>query len=531
MKKLVIVVAVLAAVCLIAPFGIGKLAEKRLNASLDKLVESAPYFKIAERKWTGGWFKSEQIVTFELADSWANVMNDKVVKGIFKDESAEAEAAMDAEGTESQPLPESGEAAAPDAEAAPDADAAAEGETPSEEGASPDVPAAEPPVRFSIRNEVLHGPVLGFSGFGLARVDTHLDLSEKTRKEIAEVFGEKPAMQTRTRVGFFGGGTTTFTSEGRKLNLKDDDIDASYETFKLSVGVGRKGNSYDIDGKLPSVVVKNKQGGGFSLTDLTMDGDGERVIGDLYDGEFAFKVKELKVEEKGDPDAILIQDAHYIVDTRTKDDFVTVGTKMGTGVIKGGDIAKTGVEIKEIHYDLSFRHLHAPTLEKMVQSMRNMYTAPMIDPSAMEETIYGPLKEHAGELLKHDPEFGIDRVGLVTPDGEIVAKGLIKLVGATPEDFAAAGGMALIGKLDADFTVTADVAAVEKLPNGATAAGAAVDSGYAKKENGKLICRIVFKKGELTVNGKPQAIPGLGGPPPGAIEEGAMEESEAPPQE
>src|SRR5688572_28830356 len=158
MKKIVIVVVVLAAVCLIAPFGIGKLAEKRLNASLDKLFESAPYFKIAERKWTGGWFKSEQIVTFELAYSWANVMNDKVVKGIFKDESAEAEAAMDAEGTENQPLPESGEAAAPDAEATPEAGADADDETPAEEGASPDAPGAEPPVRFSIRNEVLHGP-------------------------------------------------------------------------------------------------------------------------------------------------------------------------------------------------------------------------------------------------------------------------------------------------------------------------------------------------------------------------------------
>src|SRR5688572_31979347 len=103
MKKIVIVVVVLAAICLIAPFGIGKLAEKRLNASLDKLVENAPYFKIADRKWTGGWFKSEQVVTFELADPWADVMNDKVLKGIFKDESAEAEAAMDAEGTEGQP--------------------------------------------------------------------------------------------------------------------------------------------------------------------------------------------------------------------------------------------------------------------------------------------------------------------------------------------------------------------------------------------------------------------------------------------
>ena len=240
-------------------------------ASLDKLVENAPYFKIAERKWTGGWFKSEQVVTFELSDTWAQVMNEKVVKGIFKDESAETDAAMDAEGTESQPLPE-GEAATPDAEVAPDA--AAEGETPADE-ASPDVPGAEPPLRFSIRNEVLHGPVLGLSGFGLARVDTHLDLSEKTRKEIAEVFGEKPAMQVRTRVGFFGGGTTTFTSEGRKLNAKDDNIDASYETFKLSVGISRKAKGYDVDGKLPSLVIKNKDGGGFSMTDLTIDGDGE----------------------------------------------------------------------------------------------------------------------------------------------------------------------------------------------------------------------------------------------------------------
>jgi uncharacterized protein YdgA (DUF945 family) len=528
MKKIVIVVVVLAAICLIAPFGIGKMAEKRLNASLDKLVEKAPYFKIAERTWTGGWFRSEQVVTFELADPWADVMNDKVLKGIFKDESAEAEAAMDAEGTESQPPSESdpAETAAPDA--------APEGEMPAEE-ASPDA-AAEPPLRFSIRNDVLHGPVLGFSGFGLARVDTHLDLSEKTRKEIAEVFGEKPAMQVRTRVGFFGGGTTTFTSEGRKLNVKDEDIDASYETFKLAVGLGKDLDSYDVDGKLPSVIVKNKEGGGFSMTDLTIDGDGERVMGDLYDGDFAFKVKELKVEEKGDPNAMLVQDVHYIVDTRTKDDFVKVSTQMGTGVVKGGDIAQTGIEIKEIHYDLSLGHLHAPTLEKMVQSMRNMYTAPMIDPTAVEATILAPLKEHGAELLKHDPEFGIDRVGLVTPDGEIMAKGLIKLEGATPEDFVAAGGMALIGKLDADITVTADVAAVEKLPNGATAAGAAIDSGYVKKENGKLICRIVFKKGELTVNGKPQAIPGLGGPPAGsmeggAMEEGSMDDSGVPPQE
>ena len=66
MKKIVIVVVVLVLLLVVAPWGIGKVAEKRLNHGLDQLVEAAPYLKIVERKWTAGWFKSEQVVTFEV---------------------------------------------------------------------------------------------------------------------------------------------------------------------------------------------------------------------------------------------------------------------------------------------------------------------------------------------------------------------------------------------------------------------------------------------------------------------------------
>jgi hypothetical protein len=65
---------------------------------------------------------------------------------------------------------------------------------------------------------------------------------------------------------------------------------------------------------------------------------------------------------------------------------------------------------------------------------------------------------------------------------------------------------------------------LEKL-GGAVAVGAATDSGYVERKGDKLICKILFKNGALTVNGKPQAIPGLGGPPPG------QEPEAAPPQE
>jgi hypothetical protein len=44
----------------VAPWGIGQLAERRVNAGLDRIVEQAPYLTIAERQWTRGWFRSEQ---------------------------------------------------------------------------------------------------------------------------------------------------------------------------------------------------------------------------------------------------------------------------------------------------------------------------------------------------------------------------------------------------------------------------------------------------------------------------------------
>jgi len=56
---------------------------------------------------------------------------------------------------------------------------------------------------------------------------------------------------------------------------------------------------------------------------------------------------------------------------------------------------------------------------------------------------------------------------------------------------------------------------IQKFPNGSTAAGGGVDAGYLKREGDRLICKILFADGKLTVNGKPQAIPGLGGPPAG----------------
>jgi uncharacterized protein YdgA (DUF945 family) len=351
-------------------------------------------------------------------------------------------------------------------------------------------------------------------------VNTHLVLSDKTRKEIETIFGPKDPLEISTRVGFLGGGTTTFKSEGRTIK-NEGKAEVSWETFKLAIGYSHNADKYDIDGKWPKLEVKDSgDGSHFVMTDMSIDGDGKRVRGDLYDGDFDFAIDKLSVAGKT-PDVFEIADLHYVVNSASKGEFTGIGAKFGTGPIKSNQLSALGLELKEIHYDFSVQRLHTETLVNVLADVKAMYATPLTNSLEAPKVMLAPVKERGMELLKHDPEFVIERIGIATADGDGYLKGVIRLKGATADDFAE-GSMSIIGKIHADITVDLSQKMVEKFPNGATMTGAAVDSGYLKREGDRLVCKVVFADGKLTINGKEQAIPGLGGPPAGAA--AAMQE-------
>lgn len=494
MKKIVVVVAVLVLALIVAPWGVGKVAEKRLDEGLDKLVEQAPYLKVVDRKWTGGWFKSEQVVTFEAFSSWIDAMNPKAIEEAMKKDAADAAASAES-GDEPAVV------ASPDA-VPPSADA------PADEAPAP----VEPEIlRFTIRNEVWHGPVLGLSGLGIARVKSHLVLSDETQKKITEIFGPKDPLEIVTRVGFTGGGTTTFTSEGRTIK-PDSKSEISWETFTLAIGYSRDADKYDLDGKWPKLVFTSHENKTqFVLTDMKVDGVGKRISGDLFDSDFTFGIDKLGILG-GDGERVEVAKVHYNLESDAKDGFLEFGAKTGTGEVKSKLLSSIGIELKEIHYDFSMRRLHIETLAKMVAGIKAAYAKPLTNALELNKVAFAPLKEQGVELLKYDPEFSIDRMGIVTPEGDGYLKGVISLKGATVEDFAG-NGMGFIAKIHADLTIDVSEKMIQKFPNGSMGAGAAVDSGYVQRKGDRLVCKILFANGALTINGKPQAIPGLGGPP------------------
>ena len=503
MKKIVAVGVVLLLVLLVAPWGIGRVAEQRVNAGLDQLTEKAPYLKVVNRKWTGGWFRSEQEVTVEVFGDLFRAIEtlEKAKQAGAPVESDDVESAGEKTGTAE-------ESAAGTADAADTADTADTGE--------PAEPAKPPtPVLFTVRNEILHGPVLWTSGFGIARVNTRVVLDEEIRKKIAEYFGTDEPLHITSRVGFFGGGSTRFWGEGHKVKLKNNAGTITYDDFRLDVGYSSKFDELDYDGKWPRLVFEDAQiDSSMRVDDMTFVGKSKRVRGDLYEGGFRFAIDKVSITDPAKA-VTSIEGVHYIGDSKMQDEFMSMSLKLGSGKVVNKALQELKLDLQEVHYDFTLRRIHAETLEKLVASIKGMYTKPLATPEEVEVNFVQPFKEQALALLAHDPEFAIDRLGIVTPEGEGVIKGVIKLKGLTAEDFGSQAGAppTWLNKIEADLTIESTQKLIEKLPNGATGAGFAVDQGFARREGDKLVSHIEFKQATLTVNGKPVPLPGLGGGP------------------
>lgn len=486
MKKILGALAALLLLC-VAPGVLGRFAEARINRGLDALEAKTPYLRIAERRWSQGWFRSHQEVVWEI-----------VAPQMGQPEEGAPATGADAEA----PVPE-----------------APAGDAPAEEAATGPAPATPSrPLRFTVRNDVLHGPVLWTSGLGLARMDTHLVLTDAWREKVVKFFGTEEPWRISTRVAFFGGGTTTISGDRRTIDLKQIDPrqegSIAWDDFRLSMSLSRKARSFDVDGRQPRIEFRNAQGVQVVMSGITVDGEGERIVGDLYESDVALAAAKLAVSGVKGQD-FQVAELRYEQDGDHSGDFMDYATRAGTGSIDSPQLRDLKLAMKETHFDLSFRHLHIPTLQKLVAAINQSAATQPQDIQAAQQQVLGPLVEHGMELLRHEPELVLDRIGFATGAGAGWIKGSIKLTGVPAQD-ASISLPALLQGLQADIRIEADQAMLESFPNGATMLGIAVDQGMATRDGRKLVSRIEYRNGQLTINGKSQRVPGFGAQPRGA---------------
>lgn len=442
---------------LVGPGLLGRAAHARIDQGIDEFGERVPYLRVVEHSWTPGWFTSGLAVTLEF-----------IPAGLGPQAATAGFASL-------------------------------------------------PPMRFTVRSDLLHGPLLGTSGIGLVRIRSHVVLEDEIRAKLVELLGTDEPVHLTTRLGLFGGVSLTLAGEGRTVKVEGSGANPStiaWDEFKLVLSGGSGGKSYGVAGRQPRIELSDAAGSNHMLlTGLRLEGDGRRVTQDLYDGKMLLAIGSLRVE-KGQDAPVEVSDVRYDVASIAEGDYFKYVFRLGTGAVQYAALDAAGLKLRQVHYDFTLRHLHVPTLQTMMAGIREVSARAGDDPEQRQAQVMELLRGQGAALLAHNPELLIDRIGIVTPEGDLVLKGSIRLVGTSEADVSA--GMAgLVPRIAAELDLDTVQAVVEKFPNGAAAVGMGISNGFLKREGAKLSSHIEFRDGVLSVNGKAVPLPpGLAGQPP-----------------
>ncbi|ANQ86928.1 hypothetical protein dqs_3911 [Azoarcus olearius] len=382
------------------------------------------------------------------------------------------------------------------------------------------------PLRFTVRTDIKHGPLPGFTTVAAGVADSQLVLDESTRQEIAKVLGDKPPVTLHNVYNFNGSGRSTLSSPAFATTVPNAETGETarlaWDGLELVVDFAAGMKHYTMRGGAPKLEVEDADVH-LVLSGLTLEGDQQRLFDDdtlLYTGTQKFAVAELRVTPGKNPSdpkpVVLAQRITYDIDAPANGDFIDIAARIGAEVIKVGE-----QDYGPAHYDLSLKHLHARTLSKLYKEMMKVYGDPTLAAAAggNPTAAFATLSTPALELLSHAPEISLDRISFSSPHGEARVAARIKLAGIQPEEFS--NVMALIGKIDASGEAVVPVALLLQWQDTPSEAerfnrqlAAVAAQGYVSQEGGLLKSSVAFRQGQLSVNGKPfnpMAMGALGG--------------------
>jgi len=433
-------------------------------------LEDQPYIKLVSRDYQRGLFSSTETATFELA-SLAELTGTK-----------------------------------PDEEAQPEA------------GATP--PAT--PVRITVRTDIQHGPLPGFSTLAAAVADSELVLTPEQQKQLAAIMGDKKPLQVHTVFSLFGGGKSTLSSPAFAFDLPQKEegktARASWSGVQMTVDFSSHMKHYTMTAEAPGLEIKDNSGGLAQLTGLRMKGEQDRLFDDIpgfYSGSTQITLDQLSFSEgkpaEGSPaedsKPLLVKQVVYDAAIPVNGEFIDMIGKIGV------DTAQLGEQnYGPAHYDFSLRHLHARTAAELYQALMKWYANPARLAAAKEpgKQFQGleALRDPALALLKYSPELHLERLSFNSPQGEAKITASAKLGALQAEELA--NPLVLLGKLD----VNADLTLPEELFSGERPQqqlAAFVEQGYVTRQGGMLSSKITFANGQVTVNGKQFNPLGMGG--------------------
>ncbi len=478
--KLIAVVAVLAVAYPAAAWYTGKSVEAKLTESSQNQAKSSPYVKIIKQDYQRGIFSSTQDTTLELT-----------FPGMKKPDF---------------PMP--------------GADTNAAEQPATDNPATAASPAAEPavaekaskPLQIHFINHIQHGPLPAFRGYGAALIKTELVLDAESKAQLAKLFGTANALEITSRLNYGGSGRVSISSPAFNTVMEKDKEKVNWQGLSLEVGFEKDYKAFNVVMSAPGLTVDGLEGQSFKLGAVSLKGEVTQAYPGtrLYLGKTETTVANISYTDKVEAKKSFTLDQFKLgTEATMKDELMDFVARIGAA-----KLSFDNQEFTDFHYDYGVKRIHGPSLAKISVAYTDVMSAPG-DPDK-RAALKAVWDEVAAIVLQKEPELVLERLSVMTVDGEAKLAGSAKLAGATAAD--TANPMLLLPKLQSNLDVTLTEALVAKLggasqkdPEAQKAAQAAMaqqiqafeGQGFITRSGKLLSSKIEWKQGALTINGKP----------------------------
>lgn len=289
------------------------------------------------------------------------------------------------------------------------------------------------PITLSYRQHVRHGPFPLLSQFDprpyKAVVTTELLLSDDMKAKLKPFFGDQPPVSFENRVGFNNDGEIAVRVPSVNYEEAISGIKIGWKGLHATFAYNGGYDHFRIDGQMPGLALDAAGKATVNLQTLRFGGATTRGVAGLLLGDSHASLQSVAVDIKeATPFAATLENISYHTVSSAQGDFINAD-----GQLNFGALLLDGKRYGPAALEAAARHLHAPTLAKLDASITQLQREALTDDQAASKAM-ALLKDNGLPLLRNDPELQLKSLSIKLPEGEVRAKGDIKLTGFVDQD-------------------------------------------------------------------------------------------------
>jgi uncharacterized protein YdgA (DUF945 family) len=291
-------------------------------------------------------------------------------------------------------------------------------------------------IKFTLRSDIIHGPLSPDGGFGIAYIKTHV---------IAD--GENPFPQQKdgllkTSIDLSGNGVATLDVPSVETVQETGRPNMSFDGLTGDIKFDAQFSEIQMNLAMPRFAIAGDSGQMFEIKSVALDSKSKEGIAGLMLGQGELTIDQVVVTNPND--SAMVDINSFKLSAESRED--------GSNILFSIVYALESVTVNEQRYGpaeihISAENLAADALAKMQQEIEEINRQKLPE-SQRGMALMGTMLSSGAALLKNDPLLAIDKLQVETPEGTIEGEFSVQSRGLSMEEISNAA--AALNKLEVE---------------------------------------------------------------------------------